>query len=73
MPPKASTSAKGGQGKGKLSPIEQQLLDVGSQAPNRVSLYTFLFTLRGFSLSTNRERVNASRRSDRLNYSQNVV
>ncbi|GAA5929226.1 uncharacterized protein JCM15063_004086 [Sporobolomyces koalae] len=38
MPPKASTSGAGPKAKaggGKLSPIEQKLLDVGSQAPNR--------------------------------------
>ena len=71
MPPKASTSAKGGQSKGKLSPIEQQLLDLGSQAPNRVSnpFSRSLLVL----LTDQRRGTTESRRLDRLNYSRNVV
>ncbi|GAA5998294.1 hypothetical protein JCM5350_005219 [Sporobolomyces pararoseus] len=55
MPPKASTSGGGGatkaKGGGKLGPIEQKLLDVGSLAPNREISQQELMQQCGMSVS----------------------
>ncbi|GAA5897968.1 uncharacterized protein JCM6883_000878 [Sporobolomyces salmoneus] len=53
MPPKASTSGGGtkAKGGGKLGPIEQKLLDVGSLAPNREIIQGDLMQQCGLSVT----------------------